>query len=296
MGDSDVLDPGGLTFSEAQAYEPLPQQIQLGQVSEEFRNYIWSILYEYIRIHCENYRSAKNDSWYSICKYFHVFFVNDPVDTFPDKGNWYYDGAWKPYILRYKPLFLQELSFNKLFDAIQVVMRHPECPHEFVATVSGIFKICRLSYMIDREIKTIIPAVTKQEGQALLGAMRELRSAGLGGAAEHLRKAVDAINGGHWGDSVRESIHAVESVARLLDPDASRTLRPALDSLEQRGGLHPALRGAFNNLYGYTSNEQGIRHALLDNTQAKVGQDEAMFMLGACASFASYLWRKHQAG
>ena len=26
------------------------------------------------------------------------------------------------------------------------------------------------------------------------------------------------------------------------------------------------------------------------------GLDEAVFMLGACASFASYLWRKHVAG
>ena len=24
-----------------------------------------------------------------------------------------------------------------------------------------------------------------------------------------------------------------------------------------------------------------------------VGMDEAVFMFGACASFASYLWRKH---
>ena len=40
--------------------------------------------------------------------------------------------------------------------------------------------------------------------------------------------------------------------------------------------------------------EQGIRHALSDNPQANVGQDEAVFMLGACASFSSYLARKHQ--
>ena len=45
-------------------------------------------------------------------------------------------------------------------------------------------------------------------------------------------------------------------------------------------------------LYGYTSDEQGVRHSLLDQGQSNVGQDEAVFMLGACASFASYLWRK----
>ena len=85
-------------------------------------------------------------------------------------------------------------------------------------------------------------------------------------------------------------------MARRLDPEAAQTLGPALKSIERRGTLHPALKKAFDALYGYTSNEQGIRHALLDQTDAKVGLDEAVFMLGACASFASYLSRKHVAG
>ena len=85
-------------------------------------------------------------------------------------------------------------------------------------------------------------------------------------------------------------------MARQLDPEAAQTLGPALKSIERRGALHPALKKAFDALYGYTNNEQGIRHALLDQTDTKVGLDEAVFMLGACASFASYLWRKHVAG
>ncbi len=46
---------------------------------------------------------------------------------------------------------------------------------------------------------------------------------------------------------------------------------------------------------GYTSDEQGFRHLLLNKAEDNVTIDEAVFMLGACASFASYLWRKHQA-
>ena len=109
----------------------------------------------------------------------------------------------------------------------------------------------------------------------------------------HLRQASECINQGDYPSAVRESIHAVESAARQIDPDA-KTLGPALTSLEKAGGLHPALKRAFSNLYGYTSDEQGIRHALIDSPQANVGQDEAVFMLGACASFGSYLARKHQ--
>ena len=110
-----------------------------------------------------------------------------------------------------------------------------------------------------------------------------------------MRNAAECINGADWAGSVRESIHAVESVARKLDPKASKDLGPALASLEKRQKLHPALKKAFSSLYGYTSDEEGVRHALLDQDAANVGIDEAVFMLGACASFASYLWRKHSA-
>ena len=90
-------------------------------------------------------------------------------------------------------------------------------------------------------------------------------------------------------------IHAVESVARVIDPKASKKLSLALDSLETAGLLnHPALKKAFNNLYGYTSDEEGIRHALLKRDAADVGLDEAVFMFGTCASFAAYLVNKHQ--
>ena len=115
------------------------------------------------------------------------------------------------------------------------------------------------------------------------------------GATAHLRQAAEHINARRYADSVADSIRAVESVARVIAPKASNTLGPALDSLEKAGLLkHAALKEAFKKLYGYTSGEQGIRHALLDKEVADVGLDEAVFMFGACASFAAYLVGKHQ--
>ena len=156
------------------------------------------------------------------------------------------------------------------------------------------FSECRLAYTIDvGPPPTIVPAVTPEEGATVVEALQALRESGLAPSASHLQEAAACINRGDWAGSVRESIHAVESVARQLDPKAAKTLGPALESIERRGALHPALKKAFGELYGYTSGEQGIRHALLNQTKARVGQDEAVFMLGACASFASYLRRKH---
>ncbi len=112
----------------------------------------------------------------------------------------------------------------------------------------------------------------------------------------HLRKASECINRSDRAGSIQESIHAVEAVARQIAPEKTDTLTQALNSIEKRNSLHSNLKEGFKALYWYTSDEQGVRHALLDREGASVGMDEAVFMLGACASFASYLWRKHTAG
>ena len=185
-------------------------------------------------------------------------------------------------------------SFNHVFDLLQKTMRHNKCPNEFTQSVVDIFEQCRLAYVVDvRHSATIYAASTEEEGKAVIQSIAELTDTGFTGAVTHLRQASDCINKGDYPGAVRESIHAVESTARQIDPSA-KTLEPALKALEKSGALHPALKKAFSNLYGYTSDEQGIRHALIENPQPNVGQDEALFMLGACASFSSYLARKRR--
>jgi hypothetical protein len=49
------------------------------------------------------------------------------------------------------------------------------------------------------------------------------------------------------------------------------------------------MKAGFNSLYGYTSDEQGIRHAHLNEPTAQPDETDALFMIGACAAFVSYL-------
>jgi hypothetical protein len=87
---------------------------------------------------------------------------------------------------------------------------------------------------------------------------------------------------------IKESISAVEAMCQILVKKAS-TLGEALKRLKDNGiGIHPALEEAFSKLYGYTSNENGIRHANIndDGTQAF---EEAKFMLVTCSAFVNYL-------
>lgn len=296
MSDADALDPRALTFSQAQGYEDLPQALRLEEVSSSARRHIWNLLYvcvkredNHVKISGTAVYEPKNQ-WTDIFYFLHTRFLNRFADDF-HSGN----SSQLRNAMEYKGVILGA-KFNRVFDLLQSIMRQPSCPADFIEDAADIFRREGLAYVIDAEDPpTIFPAVTEVEAEAISGALRELQAASLEGAVEHLRQAAECFNQADWSGAIRESIHSVESIARLLDPGAAKTLGPALESLEQQGRLHPALKQGFSNLYGYTSDEQGIRHALIDEPESPAGRDEALFMLGACASFASYLWRRHQA-
>lgn len=288
--DSD-RDPRKLSFSQAQGYEELPKPLNLGELPAEARVQIWNALHYWlvrskrtVDVYSLHYITKP---WNGILARVHTVHDSRPADDW----NTGFESVCSS--LRHR---IEKQAFNQVFDLIQFIIRDSQCPGDFVKHMRYVFKLCRLAYAIDSgPPPTIFPSVTAKEGQAIGASLQTLAQAGLQGSASHLRKSAECINKGDWAGSIRESIHAVESAARQLHPKAS-SLAPALRSLEKQAALHPVLKQALGKLYGYSSDEQGIRHALLDQEQASVGMDEAVFMLGACASFASYLWRKHAAG
>ena len=79
--------------------------------------------------------------------------------------------------------------------------------------------------------------------------------------------------------------------ARRLNESASKGLGPALTTLEKSITIHPALKRGFLSIYGYTSDQEGIRHAIHEG-KVEVDVTDAAFMFGACASFVTYLINK----
>ena len=61
----------------------------------------------------------------------------------------------------------------------------------------------------------------------------------------------------------------------------------ALKLLESQRPFHPAFKEALVKLYGWTSDESGIRHAIRD--AENVERADAQFMLVACSAFVNYL-------
>ena len=90
-------------------------------------------------------------------------------------------------------------------------------------------------------------------------------------------------------NSIKESISAVESAACIF-VGSRATLGDALKLIEKNHGLQAALKDGFLKLYGYTSDSNGIRHALME--ESNLMQEDALFMLIACSAFVNYLKSK----
>lgn len=107
----------------------------------------------------------------------------------------------------------------------------------------------------------------------------------------HIRKAVVLLSDRETPDyenSIKESISAVEAMCSML-LGKKDTLGAALKKLENEGiYIHPSMKSAFEKLYGYTSDAQGIRHAGELGGQAATFE-EAKFMLVTCSAFINYL-------
>jgi len=91
-------------------------------------------------------------------------------------------------------------------------------------------------------------------------------------------------------NSIKESISAVEAAVQILTGDSKAELGKALAMLSSKAPLHGAFASAIKSLYGYTSDSNGIRHAL--SNEPVVDAADAKFMLVACAAFVVYLRQK----
>ena len=112
----------------------------------------------------------------------------------------------------------------------------------------------------------------------------------------HINKALNLfadLTNPDYENSIKESISAVEAMCCIITgiTGTQATLGAALKKLKENGiHIHSAMEKAFSSLYGYTSDENGIRHGGIDFKNAPA--EDAKFMLVACSAFINYLIEK----
>jgi hypothetical protein len=268
-----------LTFEQAEGAAPLPSQLQLREVSPELRAVLWDTVHHELD-ECTFGTNFFGQPWSIILRDEFIHRQHGMADDFKNNA--------KELIKKTRGIF-ENGDYLAIFGWLEFVLKHPVCRVDFPGKIESSLGYCRAAYRVVDKV-VICPVASDAEHHAVAKAFADLDASQFHGARAHLRNAASHLTAGKFADSVRESIHAVEAVSRTLDESAD--LSKALAQLEQKISLHGAMKKGFTSLYGYTSDEGGIRHALLEGGEAKVDEADALFMIGACASFVSYLVNK----
>ena len=165
---------------------------------------------------------------------------------------------------------------------------HKYTSHSIFEITNAYFKREYIGYRFVDGI--IVPISDSYE----LKAVQEALSTKYDSVYEHISKANKHLSNRDnpdYENSVKESISAVEALCEILTGVKGKeaTLGKMLKKMEESGiVIHNGLRAAFNILYGYTSDANGIRHAG-DIGGPSTTFEEAKFMLVACCAFINYL-------
>ena len=131
----------------------------------------------------------------------------------------------------------------------------------------------------------IVRITNKDEIQSINEAMRSPYDA----VNEHLCKAVSYISESgnqDFANSIKESVTALETLCSILTGNSSATLGKTIKSMS--GSIHPLLIEAVLKLYGFASDEPGIRHGSA-KTSTVFGFDESKMILVICSAITNYL-------
>ena len=190
----------------------------------------------------------------------------------------------------YKKLDALELSVKWMLSSEDNYRGVSQIAVEFAKRINHEFE--RLNYAYRFVDKEIVELTNEQE----IKAIEECLLTSTNNVRMHLSNALELLSErpiGKYGNSIKESISAVEVVCR--NKTGESTLGRALDCLVKKGMVIPqTLKSAFNKLYDYTNDKDtGIRHALMDETgECAPTYAEALFMLVSCSAFINYLYAK----
>ena len=243
-------------------------------MDDELRNGLWSVL------HLQFWRyfgSPYNDEAQSLFVNVWVNYLKLPADTLSlDRGH-----------RTFRELFFK-YEWNEVYDLVEFVAN---ANLEWQAQ-SAYVESCNA--VLERELagyrfigSQLVPIATDEELAAIEQANRDAGS--YRPIRDHLAQAAGLLSdrtNPDFRNSIKESISAVEAACEVVSGQRG-TLGDCLNRLGRTGPLHPAFREALSKLYGWTSDAQGIRHALMDESTLDLA--DARFMLVLCSGFVSYL-------
>ena len=271
-------------FSQRIGAAETPSIVQLESVSDTLRNSIWNFIVSLF--------NPGDSGWWRIAETSAQFFFKVPVDELPDynrrRHEWikkrFYGMAWYEvydyieFVVEWYERSIPQRKFRN--DQLRSVFNH-------------IFEEELAGYRFIGD--ELAPISSAAEVASIETALSTTSATGLTGAHTHIASALRLLAkrpDPDYRNSIKESISAVEALAKQLGTAESQGLAGALTELGKKVPLHGALRSGLLSLYGYTSDEGGIRHAMLE--EPSLGYEEAKYMAVACSAFVNFLAAKAQ--
>lgn len=269
------------SFSERYGYKEVRTLIQREDLDDDTRREIWNLL-AFLPREFDKFHRDKTES-----------------QTLEDLGVWHFEeerdqrpsnvAIWR----RIKEAVYGD-GWNEVFDLLE---RFDNCwERNKTAETAALRKAylralndCFESNLVGYRVigLQITPIDSNAEAEAITGALSD--SVVVGGARHALDRAVELLadrNTPDYPNSIKESISAVEAIVKKVTGEG--TLGKGLTKLESAGlTIHPALKQAWSQMYGWTSNDDGIRHGGIE--AAAADQALAKYVLVTCSAFVSYL-------
>ncbi|WBG62202.1 AbiJ-NTD4 domain-containing protein [Pseudomonas citronellolis] len=266
-----------MKFSERYGYMKPREAIQIDSMDEQLRTALWNLLIIYVlKRHCsmEYWGDPLHFRFFELTNRLWLDFYEKALDTMPQ--------SWAKVVAYIRSEFYS-CDWYVVYDLVEFVVdeyNFESGKEQFVNELNRILEKYVSAY---RFVSSKVVQIT--EGQEV-DEIEEVISDAKGAERTHIQRALELLSDREnpdYRNSVKESISAVESLIQRILGDEKGTLGQMLKRLEEKVGLHAALRSAFNNLYGYASDEGGIRHALIDSETVKF--EDAKFFLVACSAF-----------
>lgn len=296
MGDSEkyaqYAHRKDLTFRQAEGKEPLPKMLAYGELNKHLRLELWDILYPYFSENIKSTNRTYSPRGFREGALIPAIFFGRDVLRMPIDEAKALAGNPKEFIQQFKQIIFAQ-DYSDCLEAVQFFLRFPRLSQRLKERLIETFDDPFSPYMVvDFPPLTIIPRGDENEQEAFKENWAIIKASTFEGAKSHLQKSAEALNAGDYTGAFREAIHSIESAVKVITSKPSADLAAGLRELGKAQSLHPALKDGFTKLYGYASDEKGVRHALIEAENGNVGRDEALYFFSACTAFVAYLARK----
>ena len=265
-------------FSERHGYTSLKDTLQIESMDSRLRVSIWNLVFIHLKPTLE-YPARLDNQNKSYQHFFYMLwlrYLHQKINNIPSHTE---------QLVELIEDYIDSKEWHDVYDFIEFFveegfLHYSESKEDFTKSINNVLIRFNSAYRLVNG--QITPITDEQE----IIEIEEVNQIDNKGVREHISTALSMLSdkdSPDYRNSIKESISAVESFVKVTCQDNKGTLGALLKNFQG----HPALNTAFKNLYGWTNDEKGIRHSLLDEG-SPVGFDEAKFMLVACSSFINY--------